>query len=57
MQQLDGALYGGQDIDFPRWKRQFRREVSRGRGLVRGGGLQGRRIRRPLLPELNPRGA
>jgi hypothetical protein len=57
MQQLDGALYGGQDIDFPRWKRQFRREVSRGRGLVRGGGLRGRHIRRPLLPDLNPRGA
>lgn len=53
MEQLDAALYGKQDIDFKRWKKQFRREVGRGRGLLRGKGA-GRHIRRPLLPELNP---
>lgn len=57
MQQLDAALYGGRDIDFPRWKKQFRREVGRGRGLLRGRAGRGPRFRRPLLPELNPRGA
>lgn len=53
MEQLDAALYGRQDIDFGRWKRQFVRQVGRARGLVRAGW---RRTywRRPLLPELNP---
>ena len=53
MQQLDAALYGKQDIDFPRWKQQFRRQVSRGRGLLGGGGARPM-FRRPLLPALNP---
>jgi hypothetical protein len=53
MRQLDGALYGNQDIDFQRWKKQFRRQVGRGRDLFSGGGPR-LRFRRPLLPELNP---
>ncbi len=28
MDQLDGALYGGQDIDFRSWKQQFRRHTG-----------------------------
>jgi hypothetical protein len=51
LRQLEGTLYGGQDIDFPRWKRQLRREILslaprtwRGRQLVR----------RAALPPLNP---
>jgi hypothetical protein len=53
MRQLDGALYGNQDIDFRRWKRQFSREVGRSRGLFRRGERRSH-FRRPLLPELNP---
>ena len=60
LRQLDGALYGGQDIDFPRWKKDFARQVSRVQGLM-GYGLRSRnrgpRIERPRLPELNPRPA
>ncbi|MEA3277707.1 MAG: hypothetical protein U9Q81_20965 [Pseudomonadota bacterium] len=56
MGQLDAALYGKQDIDFPRWKKQFNRQIGRGRGLVKPGGKR-RYLRRPLLPELNPRPA
>lgn len=60
LRQLDGALYGGQDIDFPRWKKDFARQVSRIQGLM-GHGLRTRnrrpRIERPRLPELNPRPA
>ena len=52
MQQLDGALYGRQDIDFVRWKKQFNRQLRRGRGLVKGARWQ--HFRRPLLPGLNP---
>jgi hypothetical protein len=53
MQQLDGALYGNQDIDFGRWKRQFRSQVGRRRGLA---SASGRRLHliRARLPELNP---
>lgn len=53
MQQLDGALYGNQDIDFERWKKQFRDQIGRRRGLV---SLSGRKLRltRARLPELNP---
>jgi len=53
MQQLDGALYGNQDIDFRRWKRQFRSQIGRRRGLT---GSSGKRLRliRARLPELNP---
>jgi hypothetical protein len=52
MEQLDAALYGRQDIDFPRWKQQFRRQVGRRRGVLRADLRL--RFRRPLLPELNP---
>lgn len=53
MQQLDGALYGNQDIDFKRWKKQFRSQVGRGRGLA---GASGKKLHliRARLPELNP---
>lgn len=53
MQQLDGALYGKQDIDFKRWKKQFRSQVGRGRGLA---SFSGRKLHmsRARLPELNP---
>jgi len=55
MQQLDGALYGNQDIDFRRWKRQFRSQIGRRRGLA---GSSGKKLRliRARLPELNPQG-
>jgi hypothetical protein len=53
MQQLDGALYGNQDIDFKRWKKQFRRQVGRGQGLARSGGRK-LHLTRARLPELNP---
>jgi len=53
MQQLDGALYGNQDIDFRRWKKQFRRQVGRRRGLASSSGRKLRLIR-ARLPELNP---
>jgi len=53
MQQLDGALYGNQDIDFTRWKKQLHSQIGRRRGLI---GLSGRRLHliRARLPELNP---
>jgi hypothetical protein len=52
-QQLDGALYGRQDIDFPRWKRDFRRSLRPRRGAIRGlvASLAPRRV---YLPALNP---
>jgi hypothetical protein len=53
MEQLDAALYGRQDLDFQRWKRDFRRQVGRLRGLFRPSAEP--RIRRARLPELNPR--
>ncbi len=52
MQQLDAALYGKQDIDFRRWKKQFRQQVGRSRGLRLGKSKS--MFRRPLLPALNP---
>jgi len=55
MEQLDAALYGKQDIDFRRWKKQFRQQVGRGRGLLKVG-TRRKMFRRPLLPELNPQG-
>lgn len=54
MEQLDAALYGRQDIDFPRWKREFMRQVGRTSGLLRRPRGTGR-IRRAHLPALNPR--
>ena len=55
LRQLDGALYGRQDIDFQRWKKQFQRQIGRGRGLLRGYRHLRPRLQRPRLPELNPR--
>jgi hypothetical protein len=53
MQQLDGALYGNRDIDFQRWKKEFRWQIGRGRGLA---SFSGRKLHliRARLPELNP---
>jgi hypothetical protein len=53
LRQLDGALYGGQDIDFGRWKRDFARQVGRIQGLLRTRGGKPR-LERPRLPALNP---
>lgn len=53
MQQLDGALYGKQDIDFRRWKKQFRAQIGRRRGLAKSSGER-LHLTRPRLPELNP---
>jgi hypothetical protein len=53
MQQLDGALYGKQDIDFARSNKQFRRQVGRGRGLASSSGRK-LHLSRARLPELNP---
>ena len=53
MQQLDGALYGNLDIDFNRWKKQFRLQVGRGRGLASASGKK-IHLSRARLPELNP---
>lgn len=54
MQQLDGALYGRQDLDFPRWKRDFKRQLRPRSGALKGliASLTPRRV---YLPELNPR--
>jgi hypothetical protein len=52
MQQLDSALYNRRDIDFARWKRDFRRALRPGTGALRG--LLAGRVRRGHLPALNP---
>jgi hypothetical protein len=54
MQQLDGALYGNQDIDFARWKRLFLSQVGRRRGFTSSSGRK-LHLSRARLPELNPR--
>jgi hypothetical protein len=54
LSQLDAAIYGGAPLDFPRWKRELMRQVRRGSGTLRGGGVSGR-IRWAALPALNPR--
>jgi hypothetical protein len=54
MWQLDGALYGRQDIDFPRWKRELRRSLRPRRGAA-SSLLASLAPRRVYLPELNPR--
>jgi hypothetical protein len=53
IQQLDGALYGRQEIDFPRWKRDFKRSLRPRRGAIRSlvASLTPRRV---YLPALNP---
>ncbi|MGE5154321.1 MAG: hypothetical protein ACM3ST_09920, partial [Bdellovibrio bacteriovorus] len=53
MEQLDAALYGRQDIDFPRWKRDFMRQIGRAPALLRPRRTESR-IRRAHLPALNP---
>lgn len=53
MEQLDAALYGRQDIDFPRWKRELMHQIGRARNLMRPR-RPGTRIRRAHLPSLNP---
>ncbi|WP_089725521.1 BatD family protein [Candidatus Thiosymbion oneisti] len=53
MQQLDGALYGNQDIDFTRWKKQFHNQIGRRRGLISSSG-RGLHLTRARLPALNP---
>jgi hypothetical protein len=50
---LDGAIYGGNSLDFPAWKRELRQQLRPG--------LRRRRSRarhtRATLPALNPRSA
>jgi hypothetical protein len=53
MEQLDAALYGRHDIDFPRWKRDFMNQVGRAPALLRPRRSESR-IRRAHLPALNP---
>ncbi|MFB1487372.1 MAG: hypothetical protein AADX96_18405 [Thiocapsa sp. C3-sup] len=53
MQELDAALYGRQDLDFSRWKRDFMRQVGRGAAL-RPRKDRVARIKRAALPALNP---
>jgi hypothetical protein len=55
MQRLDRALYNRGDLDFPRWKREFRSALRPGTGVV--GSVVAARVRRARLPELNPRPA
>ena len=52
MQQLDSALYNRRDIDFARWKREFRHALRPGTGVIRS--LIAARVRRRHLPALNP---
>ncbi|MGB5832207.1 MAG: BatD family protein, partial [Thiohalocapsa sp.] len=52
MQELDAALYNRQDIDFARWKRDFRRALRPGIGALRS--VIANRVRRGHLPALNP---
>lgn len=54
MQQLDGALYGKQDIDFARWKKQFHSQVGRRRGFAKSSSAR-LHLTRAQLPALNPR--
>jgi hypothetical protein len=55
MQQLDSALYNRHDIDFKRWKQEFRHALRPGIGGLRS--LVAGHLRRGRLPELNPRPA
>lgn len=56
LSRLDAAIYGGAPLDFPRWKREFMRQVRRGSVTGRRDGASGR-IRWAGLPALNPRPA
>jgi hypothetical protein len=55
MQALDRALYNRADLDFPRWKREFRAALRPGIGTL--GSLVSGRVQRARLPALNPRPA
>jgi hypothetical protein len=55
LQQLDSSLYYRKDIDFPAWKRDFRRALRPGIGGLQS--LIAGRVRRQRLPALNPRPA
>jgi hypothetical protein len=55
--RLDGAIYGGEPIDFEQWKQDFRKQVRpRMLGLAGGSGT-GRDHKERELPELNPKAA
>jgi len=55
MQELDNALYGGGSIDFPAWKKRFRRQLRPSWIPSHGtGGTTPRNVRQ-RLPALNPR--
>lgn len=56
MEQMDAALYGRQDIDFPRWKHELMHQLGRAPALLRRRRADSR-IRRAHLPALNPRAA
>ena len=53
VQSLDGAIYGGQPIDFVSWKREFRNQLRPGLFSRR----RRSRRKRVELPALNPRTA
>ncbi len=54
--QLDGSLYGHEEIDFERWKKELKRQVRPGvRSLFRSANKSGKKGRR--LPDLNPKAA
>jgi hypothetical protein len=55
MQELDRALYNRGDIDFQRWKRDFRGALRPGTGAI--GSVVAARVIRARLPALNPRPA
>jgi hypothetical protein len=55
MRELDQALYNRSDIDFARWKRDFRRALRPGTGAFAS--LLTQRVQRARLPALNPRPA
>lgn len=50
IRKLDGAIYGGESLDFARWKRDFAQQVRPRLSL----GRRGSRTRRGGLPDLNP---
>ncbi len=54
MRELDQALYGGGEIDFPDWKRRFRRQLRPG-WWPRSRPESRTAPRRARLPALNPR--
>ncbi len=55
MQELDNALYGGGNIDFPSWKQRFRRQLRPTWLPAPGNDRPRPRQPRQHLPDLNPR--